>query len=114
MNVIIKPIMFFLFIMWFLLFVNILVINIVQNNVGIILQEASYAVESSGSNKDLMEEKIREIENKNQGYEIELQYQDNNDFRDTTKVTVSYEYDYIALDKTREVTKSNIVMNKQI
>lgn len=115
MNVIIKPIMYFMFCCAMMFFINILLLFITTNEATMVLSEAVYIVESNGSDVASMQSDINELEiTHNNEFSIELEYLTNQEYLDSTNVVVTTTYNYIGRDHSVEINKNEVVMNKQI
>lgn len=115
MNVIVKPIMYLLFCLALLSFINILLIFITVNQTSIVLNEAVYIVETYGNNTEEINSNINELEEKyNNKYIIELQNLENQEYTQSTNVIVTTQYDYIARNHSIDISKNQVVMNKQL
>lgn len=112
MSVIVKPIMFFMFCCALCSFINVLLIFITVNQTTMVLNEAIYVVETYGSSSATY---IQELEEKySNKFDITLEYMEEQEFKDSTNVVVTTEYEYIARDRTIEIKQNEIVMNKQL
>lgn len=115
MNVIVKPVMYFMFCIAMLFFINILLLFITTNEATMVLSEAVYIVESNGSNVEAIASDITQLETKhNNEFNIELEYISNQQYLESTNVVVTTTYNYIGRDHSVEINKNEVVMNKQI
>ena len=115
MESLIRPLLFFVFMTLFLIFVNIVLIYMTYNNVGIILNEATYIVEKNGSEVQKIETELDQLmQDHNDKFTYELRYMNEQNFLQSTKVIISKEYKYLGRNKTLTIQKSSIAMNKQI
>ena len=115
MEVIVKPIMFFIFISLFLIFLNIVFIFVSYNNVGIILEEATIIVEKNGSNTQRINQELGDLMHKYEHkYSYKTEFMNQQNFLESTRIIITKEYKYIGRDKRINIEKSSIAMNKQM
>lgn len=115
MNVIVKPIMYLMFCCALLSFINILLIFITVNQTSIVLNEAVYIVETYGEDIDGINREINELETKyNNEFQVTLEYMTDQEYTKSTNVEVMTTYEYIARNHSIEITKNEVVMNKQL
>lgn len=115
MEVLVKPIMFFIFVSLFLVFLNLVFIFVNYNNIGIVLDEATIIVEKSGSNIQLINQELGDLMHKYQHkYTYKTEFMNQQNFLESTRIIITKEYKYIGRDKYINIEKSSIAMNKQI
>lgn len=115
MNTITKPILFLTFILCFMYFLNLTLLFVTINKTDMVLNRVSYIVEKNGSDKNAIKSEVDALlSSYKTNYEVSYDYEENDDFRDVTKITIKTMYKYIGRDKQVEIEKSNVVMNTQM
>ncbi len=115
MNTLIKPIMFFIFIMGLIFFLNIVLLFVRINQTDIILNKVSYIVQKDVNDVSELTKDINKLKLQyNNEFNVEYQYYYDNEFLDSTQVEVSTIYHYLGRKKDVTIKKNTIVMNQQM
>lgn len=115
MNTITKPFLFFVFIMGFIFFINLVLLFITINQTNMFMDDAALIAENNASNIEQAQQEINSLVKENDNkFQASFEYYYDNEYLDSTKLIVTTEYDYLGRNKVIPITTSKIIMNKQI
>ncbi len=115
MSTITKPFMFLVFVLAFVFFLDLVLLQVDINKTEMVLDQASIIVEQNEGNQTQIKTKLSELSKSyDNKYSITIDKSSGDTYLDGNEVVVEKVHNYISNNNKVTIHKSNVILNKQL